>query len=264
MIAADPDAVANVHKFWKLFSEGETMIASDCCLIGQSRTTESGQTQVGIMWEYPSTINFGEAIFAIPLIEAYRQLKSCPIADRYATPDGIRQLYQEAKRYEHFAQIEFEAFDQTVPNSLICMGMAILNMNINFDLYHDGSTAQKDRMKDMFVYLQNFFLMTRVRLCNGERYAKIGGISSGSYFTHMIRCITNYFVIQYLHIETSGQKAPFVRAFGSESIVASHKRIDSNRWMTLAEKIGMKINPDRSFISSQLTDLTFLGYPVKA
>jgi len=257
----DIDAVNKVRKFWHFVKHGSPVSPPDCCAFVRSHVVPYGESKVRAVWGYPATLTFGEAVFAKPLIEAYMQLRTSPIAYGYETAKrGTAKLFREISSYSSFAAIDFKKFDKTVPAWLINIAFDILARNIDFVYYRDRGIARFDDMIRMYRYIQRYFIYTPIRLCNGERYRKFCGIASGSFFTQLIGSIVNFIVITWCckkyNIST------FIRVLGDDSILAANcdlSVVDFNKWI---EMLGMRVNKEKTVITSDINDLTFLGYSI--
>nr|WPR18833.1 MAG: RNA-dependent RNA polymerase [Partitiviridae-like virus 1] len=109
-------------------------------------------------------------------------------------------MLDEAKG-SHFLGVDFSDFDKSVPEWLIRLASDVLLINIDFVHYKDYGVAWAKSMIHMFERITDYFVNTKIRLRNGERYSKKGGIASGSYFTELISSIVNYILITYVTLK---------------------------------------------------------------
>lgn len=192
-IRDDPRAIKQVRWFWHQVKKGEPVINNDCCAF-----------KYRAVWDYPATMVFGEAVFALPLIEAYSRTEFPFVYDynhNYETGvDGSRKLYEKMKG-QCILGIDYKRFVQTVPEWIIRVAFDILFLNLNILEYQDYGVARVDWMVRMWDHIIDYFINTPIRLCNGENYRKKGAIPSGSYFTPIIGSIVNYILMAYVSIK---------------------------------------------------------------
>ena len=146
---------------------GRTIKAPDCLAFARSHVCETGTRKVSAVWGYPATMTFGEAVFAKPLIEAYREMPEFhrPIAYGFETATGgMRKLCNYFSGYRNYAALDFRSFDKTVPAWLVDVAFDILMDNINFHDYQDHGVADVRRMVTMYLYIKRYFLQTVIRI----------------------------------------------------------------------------------------------------
>nr|QZZ63396.1 hypothetical protein [Leuven Partiti-like virus 2] len=256
----DVDAIRQIRKFWHIIKRGDKMHPPDCCAYVRSHVTDIGESKIRAVWGYPATLTLGEAVFAIPLIDAYRKCGT-PIAYGYETAlGGMKKLYKEAHG-KYFVAIDFSSFDKNVPKYLIDVAFDIFLRNLDLSYYRDHGVASADRMQIMYNYIRNYFINTPIRLCNGERYKKTSGVASGSYFTQLVDSVVNYILITWLTLKCKAS-IDWIKVMGDDSIFGTDTLIDLDDFQDLAHLLGMEINIKKSAVSKYLSNLTFLGYQI--
>lgn len=249
-IRDDPDAVNSVRKFWHYVKLGEKMNPPDCCAFVRSHKTKYPETKVRAIWEYPATMTFGEAVFAVPLIKAYQKGNS-PLAYGLEVGNGgFRRLKNDFTTYRHYLGLDFRKFDKTVPAWLIEKAFIILAYNIDFTHYGEYGVPDAHKMWRMFEYIQNYFINTTIRLANGDRFQKNSGVASGSYFTLLIDLIVNYILGTWFSLEQ--------KVMGDEFFVGCTKKPDMDQMQLLAKSIGMEINIAKSCQYIKYSDIVRL------
>ncbi|CAK9799215.1 RNA-directed RNA polymerase [Anthophora plagiata] len=222
-IRKDPDAIQRVRWFWHRVKMGKEVFHSDCCAFVRAQIVRAGETKARCVWGYPATIVFGEAVFALPLIEAYMR-HNTPIAYGYETGNAGMRKIVDCFKGSYFLGVDFKAFDKSAPTWLIRVAFDILMTQIDMVHYQDYGVARVDSMIRMWDYIVNYFVNTPIRMCNGERYEKRGGIASGSYFTQLIGSIVNYILLTYSLLRLRAEVYS-IKVFGDDSLCGLSRRV---------------------------------------
>nr|QZZ63312.1 hypothetical protein [Vespula vulgaris Partiti-like virus 1] len=258
-IRMDQQAINSIRLFWHRIKYGNKIELPDSCAFVRSHIVEYGEYKVRAVWGYPATVTFGEAVFALPLIEAYQKYSS-PIAYGYETAvGGAARIIRESKGKYHYA-LDFKNFDKLVPSWLIRIAFDILTLNLNFAEYRDYGVADARRSYCMYERIIDYFINTRIRLCSGERFIKRSGVASGSYFTQLIDSVVNYILIMWAHLRLTGKTPKFVKVFGDDSIFSSDELFNLVHAQEVFDLVGMHLNMSKSVVSQNIHELTFLGY----
>lgn len=259
-IRKDPDAVRRVRKFWHLVKLGQDIKPPDCCAFVRSHITNVGEYKVRGIWGYPATVTFGEAVFALPLIDHYKKGTS-PIAYGYETSLGGAMKIRNKFSAKWNAAVDFKKFDKTVPTWLIEIAFAILSENIDFVHYEGHGHADAMKNYRMYNYLVDYFINTTVRMANGDRYQKNSGIASGSYFTQLVGSVVNFILIQWACYRQDIRISEIL-VLGDDSIFSSSEKFSLPMMTDLMESIGMKVNMSKSQVDQDLNSIKFLGYKI--
>lgn len=258
-IRRDPDAIRRVRLFWHKIKNGEKVHAPDCMANVRSHVCPVGEKKIRAIWGYPATVTFGEAVFALPLIRAY-QRKQDPIAYGYETAiGGARKICRRFDSGKHFAALDFSSFDKTVPTWLAKYGFLALQANIDFVNYEDHGVADARRMITMWDYIVDYHINTPIRTANGFRYRKRSGIASGSYFTQLVNSVCNFILCEWLCL-SQGIPPRDILVMGDDSIMSTYSPFNLREACNQVETIGMKINIQKSQVTTELYTLKFLGY----
>ncbi|CAH0392084.1 unnamed protein product [Bemisia tabaci] len=225
-VVACPENRIAIRRFWHEVKYDAPPRSSDCLAFVRSHLAPHGIDKVRAVWGYPMNMVMGEAVFAIPLIEAFK-LGTTPLAYGYETTQGgFVKLKNETAGMSNYIGIDFSKFDKTVPPWLIHKAFNILRRNIDFGNYRNYGVANAERNWKMFDYIENYFIKTPIRLSNGERYLKHCGIASGSYFTQLIGSIVNHILITSYFIHKFGRPPRYLKVLGDDSFLADDQVID--------------------------------------
>lgn len=259
-IRDDPKAIQRVRWFWHRIKAGEDLVIGDCCAFVRSHLVKENENKVRAVWGYPATATFGEAIFALPLIDAYQQANT-PFAYGFETGCGGNKRIYRTFKGKFFSGVDFSMFDKMLPKWLIDIAFDILALNIDFSNYKDYGVARFDSMVRVFYYLRDYCVNTKIRLCNGERYEKRVGLASGSYFTQLVGGICNYLLLKYASIKNNVQIVD-VRVLGDDSIIGTNKHLSIHDIAQVLEPLGMEVNTEKSSASNYISTIKFLGYQI--
>nr|APG78313.1 RdRp [Hubei partiti-like virus 43] len=250
-----------IRWFWHRVKRNEPVSPADCCAYVRSHLCELGEEKARAVWGYPATITLGEAVFAIPLIEAYQKGKY-PIAYGYDTAIGGCAKARARFSSGYISALDYSKFDKTVPAFLIEAAFDILLTNIDLGKYRDYGTADVLQLHRMFDYIKRYFIQTPIRLFDGTRYRKQSGIASGSYFTQLVGSIVNYILLQWLFLKQHETPPEDCIVFGDDSLVRSKSEFSILRAQEHLKILSMRLNIQKSAVSTDISDLSFLGYNI--
>ncbi|KFB47171.1 RNA-dependent RNA polymerase-like protein [Anopheles sinensis] len=197
-IRDNPQAQNELRAFWYHFKRGKQSEPPDTYAYVESQLGSEGQIRV--KWGYSATITLAEAMFAVPIIEAYRKFPT-PIAFGFANGAGVKKKLFNTLHGSHYVSLKFENFQRTLPTWLILVAFDVIAFNIDFVHYRGGGIPNTKSMIKMYEFLTEYSIHTPVRLSNGERYQKHSGLASGSYFTELIESICNHILVKYAAIK---------------------------------------------------------------
>nr|QVG74787.1 RNA-dependent RNA polymerase [Riboviria sp.] len=265
-VANDVSAIRGIRWFWHRIKNGGKVSAPDCLAYVRSHIAEPGEHKIRAVWGYPMTLTMGEAVFAVPLIERYQNMGgNSPIAYGYETAlGGAQRVLSDLRGSKYKGSLDFKSFDKTVPSFLIREAFDILAMNINFCDYRDYGVADARRNIRMFEYIRDYFVHTPIRLCDGQRFLKCGGVASGSYFTQLVDSVVNYILISWACLEQHGHFPNVLKVLGDDSFFGTNERFDLDDANDLFQTIGMRVNVAKSQVSRDIENLSFLGYDISS
>lgn len=260
-IRRNQEAVDEILNFWKQILIGNEPEPDDTMVVNKRHITNRGNHKIRAIMCYPATINFGEVVFTTPLTDEYVKGGS-PIAFGYETLCGGNMKISRECIAEWYTASDFKAFDKSVPVFLLQAAFNILKANIDFNAYQNTNEVPNSyKMELMFNYLRDYFIHTPFRLFDGYRYKKHGGIASGSGFTTLIGSIVNYILIQWASLDQFGVPR-YIKVFGDDSICGHSYEFNINKANELFKKIRMGLNLQKSKVTKNLAELSFLGFQI--
>lgn len=238
----------NIRWFWHNVKTGKPVQQTDCCAFVRSHLTKD-VNKVRAVWGYPLTMTLGEAVFAVPLIEAY-QKEGSPLAYGYETAvGGMRYIIRESQFCKSFTAIDFKDFDKTVQADMVRVAFNILMRNLNFLKYRDYGVPNVSGLFKMWDFIVDYFINTPIRTCDGKCFRKHSGVASVSYFTQLVDSVINHILITWMYLKLTGKPPKFLKVMGDDSIAGSDDTIDLDAAADLFESIGMILNIRKSAVS---------------
>lgn len=257
----NPTNRRNIRWFWHNVKTEKPVKQTDCCAFVRSHLSQDVD-KVRAVWGYPLTMTLGEAVFAVPLIEAY-QANPSPLAYGYETSvGGMKKILKETEKYKHFIAIDFKDFDKTVQEKIIRVAFDILMRNVNLVHYRDHGISNVRGILLMWDYIVDYFIHTPIRTCDGKRFRKHSGVASGSYFTQLIDSIVNYLIITWVFLTLTGKPPCYLKVMGDDSIAAHDQPLDLDAASDLVQKLGMRLNIQKSACTTNIHNLKFLGFQI--
>lgn len=259
-IRDDPDAVNDVRRFWHFvklsyYADNKNMKFPHC-------TVGYGPKNSGLLWQYPATVNFGEAVYTTKLIKAFSQQDGAALMayDYKADTEGFKRIYNRFHRdNKYYVKLCFN--ENTVPAWLILKAFDMLVLQIDFKHYDDYGIPDARFMIHMFCVIRNYFISTPIRLANDTLIVKGCGLPGGSHFTELIGSLISAFIIHYLSLNIDKIHPEDLVVLGTESLARIPTYWDLNECQNIIEKdFGMTLNLSKCQVSRNLKQIHFLGY----
>lgn len=252
--------------------KGKNVRFPDCAAFARNIVSKKDTNKVRLVWAYPLSQVLLEAKYAYPLIEAIIDQKvGTSLAYGAETQKGgmkwldeqlaaIKSKYPDSK----FCCIDYSSFDQTIPPWLIRIAFDIIEECFDFSAFQDIEGVRKTDVKSTdyeWRQIKNYFINTPLRMENGDRFMKTGGVPSGSCFTNLIDSIVNLIVMNYILEATTGNTPKYMIVLGDDSVSAVIGKVNfDNIALCAREKFGMIINEKKSFWTNKRENVQFLGY----
>lgn len=243
----------------------------DTCLFARSQVCAVEKEKVRSVWGYPLEVYLEEARFFYPILEYLKGNEhSMPIGyGLEISKGGMAAISDAAIRLPSSIALmtDWSKFDKSIPPWLIRDAFAILADMIDFDRVLDSEglywPVRSYRSRRRWKKIIDYFIETPVRTCKGERFLVRAGVPSGSCFTNVIDSIVNCIITRYISYQTVGcfPRAEVYLGDDGVCIFPSSAVIDLGAMARLAKEIfGTVLSTDKSFVTSNLENIHFLGY----
>lgn len=256
------------RKLWHEISFGRRHQLPDVCLYARSQLTVQPKQKIRATWGYPFDVYIEEARFFYPILD-YVSSSECklPIAYGFEMALGaMEEIHAKALKLNcKYLMTDWSLFDKTIPPWLIRDAFAIIASLIDFGkvLDSEGKTwnVRSVRSEKRWKKLVDYFVETPVRTAKGERFLVTGGVPSGSCFTNLVDTIVNTIVSRYIHYQTTGEFPISEMYLGDDAVIFTNGTIDLDLMASLAEdRFGMILSRDKSFVTTRISNIHFLGY----
>lgn len=246
----------------------------DCAAFARSHISDPSANKVRPVWAYPMMAICQEAKWASPIIDA---LTSQTVGKHTAygcemMKGGMTWVHGQctlaSARYpgSRFLMTDFSNFDATVPAWLIRDIFNVIEEKIDFSKISDGESvfdvdSVTERRK--FRRIVSYFINTTVQNCDGKRFQKGHGVPSGSMFTNIIDTFVNMLISRVIVKICSDSDPLFDIYFGDDGLISIPPGVlvDMNKYRKAAKDLfGMTINANKSYVTSVLKNVHFLGY----
>nr|UYL95496.1 MAG: RNA-dependent RNA polymerase [Lhasa Parti tick virus 1] len=200
-----------------------------------------------------------EGLSAAPLIQYY-QNKSKPMVvgiHLYKTlPMIIRNTLFDGERRRIGIGLDMSSFD-TCPMPWL--------INTAFDIVKSNLVFKDWQSREAFEYTRHYFIETPVIMPDGRMWLKKLGVPSGSYYTQLIDSIINHIVVSYIQLKIWHETYD-TYVLGDDSLFGipdSWGYPDLDKIAEIVESIGFTLSKDKCIISTNPTELEFLGHVAK-
>lgn len=265
---SDPTVLKEIRQFWYDIVFGREKHLPDVACYARAQICSRDKNKIRATWGYPLTVYMTEGQYFYPILKHLKSIQHPIIAYGVEmTNGGMHYINAMAKAFagSSFLMGDWSRFDKRVPAWLIRDAFKILEEWIDFTRIQasDGKVfpVKENQSRKRWRLMVNYFIDTPIRLANGERYLKHGGVPSGSCWTNIIDSIVNAIVIRCLVYEQSGQFPLADIYLGDDSVVALPERLNLS---VLAEDaaryFGFVFNVDKSYVTSNPSNIQFLGY----
>lgn len=257
-IRNDSESIGLVRKFWHYIKLGENTEFPDCI-----PSATDNKNSMEVKWIYPGTINFGEAMFAFPILQCYKSLtyRKTPLIQVFKKSENGVEMFKE--RFERdslfYYVLKFPNFHKTVPAWLIDMAFDILCIQVDMAHYDDYGIPDARYMYRMFKKIKGYFINTTYRTPNGNRYKKNNGIPLESYFAPLICPVINRVILNYAILKTGGMFFYDTIFLGYGSLVTTTFPLDINGIKSMLQTFGIDLDVKCSKVTRNIDDLDLVN-----
>ncbi|QGL51730.1 RNA-dependent RNA polymerase [Vespa velutina associated partiti-like virus 1] len=254
----DPACLEALKNTWRDVGHGKNVHLPDVCLFARAQIARHPKQKIRATWGYSFDIYMEEARYFYPIQNFIKQHKhNFPIAYGLEMANGgmssINDMLMRNKGAK-FIISDWSKFDKTVPVWLIRDAFDIL-----FGLLHPNRVGVYTRRR--WKKIVDYFCETPIRTCKGERFLVTGGVPSGSCFTNIVDSIINCIVTRFLSYQTTSE-FPIGEIFlGDDGVFVMRKHACLEDFGSLALLyFGMILNVDKSYVTTNPSNVHFLGY----
>lgn len=191
-----------------------------------------------------------EGLFAQPLIEQFMHMDEFYyIGEDPVT--GVSKLIEGIPPdREQFVVFDWSGFDSSVH---------VYEIEFAFELLESMLIFPDKASELVFKYVKTLFISRKLASPDGRVFLRIGGIPSGSYFTHIVDSIINYVRIKYL-LRRLNIKYDLIRTHGDDCLVTLIDHVeDLTGIVNEGASEGWFINSEKSNLTERKHEIEFLG-----
>lgn len=265
---ADPTILNQIRKDWYSIERGHYIELPDSCAYARAQLCPRGENKVRATWGVPLSVIMTEGQYAYPFLAHLKSLERPILAYGLEMNNGGMSYINTAIHNYPNRPIfmgDWKKFDKRVPAWLIRDAFKIIQrafdfsqvMDVEGKLWPVKPTSSNKRWRAMIGY----FIDTPIRLSNGDRFLKHGGVPSGSLWTNIIDSIVNAIVMRYITYEMLGVLPIMDVYLGDDSLLILPELIDIEQFAQLAEHyFGFVLNTNKSYQTHTPGNVFFLGY----
>lgn len=265
---SDPVIMHEIRKHWYDIVFGREKHLPDVACFARAQICSRDKNKIRATWGYPLTVYMTEGQYFYPVLKELKELPHPIIAYGVEmTNGGMHYINSIYKTFEGapFLMGDWKTFDKRVPAWLIRDAFKIIEEWIDFT--HVQSTdgkiwpVKEHQSRKRWRVMVDYFINTPVRMADGSRFMKHGGVPSGSCWTNIIDSIVNAIVMRCLVYEQSGQFPLADIYLGDDSVIALPERINLDVLASDAyEKFGFVFSAQKSYVTTNPANIQFLGY----
>nr|UUV42340.1 MAG: putative RNA dependent RNA polymerase [Enontekio partiti-like virus] len=252
----------------EMIRKGHSPTMPDCAAFARSIVSEKPKNKVRLVWAYPLDMVLLEAKYTQPLLKAMtaQEIGTSVAYGAETMRGGMEWLHRQLTSIpqQSYICMDFKSFDQTIPPWLIRIAFDILEECFTTSEVEDVDGVHRTNARAVareWRQIKHYFINTPLRMEDGTRYQKTGGVPSGSCFTNLIDSIVNLIVTRYVMRTCTGHNPSFLTVLGDDSVIATQGLVNLNDISRVTkEKFGMIVNVEKSYWTTRVDNVQFLGY----
>ena len=265
---SDPNVMRDVLNKWHMIGSGSRKELPDAACYARAQVCSVDKNKIRATWGYPLEVYLEEARFFYPMLDHLLEHPRPHIAYGLETAMGgmgyIDQSIRELKP-EAVLMLDWSKFDKTVPAWLIRDAFSIISDWIEWSEVVDSEGkvwhVRGYRSRRRWARLVEYFIETPIRMSDGTRFLKIGGVPSGSCFTNLIDSIVNMIVTRWLTFHKTGSLPLDDFYLGDDGVVLFNGSLNMTEMAELASStFGLELNVSKSYWTRKMRNVKFLGY----
>jgi len=229
------------------------------------------KSKICYRWEQKTRAIWGKSL-SLLLIEAMFVKESWKVFREGETPaayhiqpfhGSYRKLHSDLRDMfsnTEYLGLDFKKYDTSLPPWLIAMAFKVLESNIDFTKYTDGSQTEPGIYK-LWTRIKRTMIDTTFLMPDGWMFQKHTGVDSGSYIFQLIENICTYIMI-HAALSAQGISHDKMYVLGDDSLVScrNQKKINFQALCDyIQSEFGVTVSTDKSFVTSDLSKVKFLG-----
>lgn len=257
------------HRIWDMIGKGYPKNLPDCVQFYRAQTVDDIDVhKIRTTWGYPMDVLIEEGRFFFPYMEWIKSAPSIPIGYQVEiATGGMQYIDQMCKSFTdpHFGMLDWRKFDKTIPAWLIRDAFQIIADSFIYDQVRCSEgrlwPCSSGHSVLRFKKLVSYFINTPIRMFNGRRFRKKGGVPSGSMFTNIIDSIVNAIVMRFLILKQLGELPLADIYMGDDSLLVLSANVNFDKLASDADEcFGMVLNTKKSYMTRRTENVHFLGY----
>lgn len=202
-VLAKPENVATWHRKWDNIGRARGNVhLPDSALFLRAQIARQGKEKIRAVWGFPLEVIIEEGRTFFPYLQWLKRERT-PIAYGVEVATGgmkyVNDMLSDFPAARYIIS-DWSEFDKSVPAWLIKDAFSIVMNSFDFKHVEDSTglvwpvneTQSIRRAKRVIRY----FVNTPIRLNDGRRFMKTGGVPSGSMFTNIIDSLVNMIVMR--------------------------------------------------------------------
>jgi len=277
----EPSDIMLEYWYWAYVVSEASEVGMDsksyCCVTLQS--TDSNPYKLRSSWAMPLLVIAEETRYAFPLIDSFKRGDGGQTTAYALADDQTCMLHLDKQRHAfiklnfpsdyQILVINYRVFDSAVPNWVmqLCFDVLMQKLDFSRELREDGTVEQVDACdnKKRFRKMVEYFLKIPIHVRDDVEYtiSKARGIPRGSYFSNLIRTMSNFVMTRMLCCHIFRELPVSQRFHGSKCVLVfeSEIKLSLSDYSACAQTyFGIVVDQNRSCIAANVEDFHSLGY----